>query len=360
MSFTDRMRKAAIKYFEAIRVAFAVILAIAMIMVVIFFVSSQPWDVLYWLVIGPVTTLRRFGTVIELLIPLAFCGLGMCMMFQVNRFNLSCDGAFFIAGSATAILALHLNLPPFIFPLVIMIVSGLVGGCVTFIPAYINEKYKAHIVVSSIMLNYVLLYLGRFLLIHWLKDPTFSYNGTPFFPENALLTRIVPGTRIHTGIFILIIAVILTYILVYKTKIGYNMRYSGRNAEFARYVGVDTKKYILSAQFIGGALAGIGGSIECMGIYQQLNWEVQLGYGFDGMLIAIIAKNNPMVVPVVAFILSYLRAGGDLVNRMTDVPTEFVSVIQSLVVIFIAAKALLAPVRHRLLIKDSMEQKGEN
>ncbi|NBJ80937.1 ABC transporter permease [bacterium 1XD42-94] len=360
MSFADTMRKNIIKYFEAIRVAFAVLLAIGMIMIVIFFVSDQPMDVLYWLVIGPVTTLRRFGTIIELLIPLAFCGLGMCMMFQVNRFNLSCDGAFFIAGSATAILALYLDLPPVIFPALIIAVSALVGGCVTVIPAYINEKYKAHIVVSSIMLNYVLLYLGRFLLIHWLKDPTFSYNGTPFFPEHALLTRIVKGTRIHTGIFILVLAVILTWLLVYKTKIGYNMRYSGQNAEFARYVGIDTKKYILSAQFIGGMLAGMGGAIECMGIYQQLNWEVHLGYGFDGMLIAIIAKNNPAVVPIVAFIISYLRAGGDLVNRMTDVPTEFVSVIQSLVVIFIAARALLAPVRHRLLIRDSMAEKGAN
>ena len=349
MSFADTMRKNIIKYFEAIRVAFAVLLAIGMIMIVIFFVSDQPMDVLYWLVIGPVTTLRRFGTIIELLIPLAFCGLGMCMMFQVNRFNLSCDGAFFIAGSATAILALYLDLPPVIFPALIIAVSALVGGCVTVIPAYINEKYKAHIVVSSIMLNYVLLYLGRFLLIHWLKDPTLSSKGTPFFPDHALLSRIVKGTRIHTGIFILVLAVILTWLLVYKTKIGYNMRYSGQNAEFARYVGIDTKKYILSAQFIGGMLAGM-----------QLNWEVHLGYGFDGMLIAIIAKNNPAVVPIVAFIISYLRAGGDLVNRMTDVPTEFVSVIQSLVVIFIAARALLAPVRHRLLIRDSMAEKGAN
>ena len=107
-----------------------------------------------------------------------------------------------------------------------------------------------------------------------------------------------------------------------------------------------------------GMLAGAGGSIECLGIYQQLNWEIQLGYGFDGMLIAIIAKNNPLLVPLVGFILSYLRAGGDLVNRMTDVPTEFVSVIQSLVVIFIAAKSLLATVRHRMLIKDSISVKG--
>lgn len=358
MSLAEKGRKFFLKYFEAIRIAFAVALAIGVVMLAIFFVSDQPLDVLYWLVVGPVTSLRRFGTVIELLIPLSFCGLGMCMMFQVNRFNMSCEGAFFIAGSATAIVALHMNLPPIIFPLVIMTVSALVGGCVTIIPAYINEKYKAHIVVSSIMLNYVLLYLGRCILIHWLKDPTFSYNGTPFFPENALLKRIVPGTRIHTGIFILIIAVVVTYILLYKTKMGYNMRYSGQNAEFARYVGINTRKSILSAQFIGGMLAGIGGAIECMGTYQQLNWEVQLGYGFDGMLIAIIAKNNPLFVPVIAFILSYLRAGGDLVNRMTDVPTELVSVIQSLVVIFIAAKYLLASVRHHMLVKDTMIAKG--
>ncbi|MGI6608485.1 MAG: ABC transporter permease [Erysipelotrichaceae bacterium] len=358
MSVSEKVRKFIIKYFEAIRITFAIFLALGIIMIAIFFVSSQPLNVLYWFVIGPTTSLRRFGTVIELLIPLSFCGLGMCMMFQVNRFNLSTDGAFFIAGSVTAIIALHLNLPPIVFPGLIMIVSSLVGGFVTFIPAYINEKYKAHIVVASIMLNYILLYLGRFLLIHWLKDPTFSYNGTPFFPKNALLSRILSGTRIHSGIFILIFAVIIVYILIYKTKIGYDMQYSGQNAAFARYVGINTKKTILLAQFIGGMLAGLGGAIECLGIYQQLNWEVQLGYGFDGMLIAIIAKNNPLLVPVVAFILSYIRTGGDLVNRMSDVPVELVSVIQALVVIFISAKGLLSFVRHNLIVKDTMVEKG--
>ena len=123
-------------------------------------------------------------------------------------------------------------------------------------------------------------------------------------------------------------------------------------------VGIGPGSICTTRQFIGGMLAGLGGAIECLGIYQQLNWEVQLGYGFDGMLIAIIAKNNPLMVPVIAFILSYIRAGGDLVNRMTDVPTELVSVIQSLVVIFIAAKSLLAFVRHHLLVKDAMSQKG--
>ncbi|MBQ9987820.1 MAG: ABC transporter permease [Erysipelotrichales bacterium] len=358
----DKFRKFFLKYFEAIRIAFAVTLAIVVIMIAIFFVSDQPLDVLYWFTIGPLTSLRRFGTVIELLIPLSFCGLAMCMMFQVNRFNMSVDGAFFIAGSVTAIIALHLDLPPIVLPALCIAASGLVGGCVSFIPAYINEKYKAHIVVSSIMLNYVMLYIGRFILIQWLKDPTFSYNGTPFFSENALLTRILKGTRIHTGIFIMIVAIIITYILLYKTKVGYNMRYSGQNAAFAKYVGIDTKKSILSAQFIGGMLAGIGGSIECLGIYQQLNWEAHLGYGFDGVIIATIAKNNPLAVPVVAFLLSYIRAGGDLVNRMTDVPVELVTVIQSLVVIFIAAKALLASTKHKALIQDAQTktEKGAN
>ena len=107
----DKFRKFFLKYFEAIRIAFAVTLAIVAIMIAIFFVSDQPLDVLYWFTIGPLTSLRRFGTVIELLIPLSFCGLAMCMMFQVNRFNMSVDGAFFIAGSVTAIIALHLDLP---------------------------------------------------------------------------------------------------------------------------------------------------------------------------------------------------------------------------------------------------------
>ena len=356
----NKVRKFILKHFEAFRIAFAIFLALAVTMIVIFFVSDQPMNVLYWFVVGPITSLRRFGTVIELMIPLTFCGLAMCMMFSVNKFNLSGEGAFFIAGSVTAILALYLDLPRIIFPIVIIGVSSLVGGCVTSIPAYINEKYKAHIVVSSIMLNYVMLYLGRFILIQWLKEPSFSYNGTEFFSSNALLTRIIPGTRIHSGIFILIAAIILVYVLLYKTKMGYAMRYSGQNVAFAKYAGINTRKSILSAQFIGGMLAGMGGSIECLGIYQQLNWESQLGYGFDGMIIAIISKNNPLTVPIVAFLISYLRAGGELVNRMTDVPVELVSVIQALIVIFIAAKALLSTFKHKLVLKNAVSEKEAN
>lgn len=358
----SKVRGAIIKNFEIVRMIFAVVLALVIIFSAVFFISSQPQDVLYWFVIGPLTSLRRFGTVIELFIPLSFCGLAMCMMLQVNRFNLSGEGAFFIAGSVTAILALKTNLPPVVFPAVIILASALVGGAVGLIPAVINEKYKANIVVASIMLNYVMLYIGRFVLIEWLKDPTASYNGTEFFPEKTLLPQFIPKTRIHAGIFILAAVIVLVCILIFRTKLGFAMRMSGQNAAFARYVGIDTKKTILLAQFLGGCLAGIGGSVECLGIYRQLNWESHLGYGFDGMIIAIIAKQNPIAVPAVALLLSYVRAGGDLVNRMTDVPAELVFVIQALVIIFIGARRLLAGTKHRLILKNTTlsEMKGGN
>lgn len=352
-----KLRDFLLKNFEVIRIIAAVFLAIAIIMIVIACVSNQPGDVLYWFTVGPLTSLRRFGTVIELMIPLCFCGIAWCMCFAVNKFNMAVEGSFFIAGTVTAAIALYTKLPGILMPIAIILCAAVAGGTVTLIPAYIDEKYKANIVVCGIMINFVTLYIGRFFLIHYMKDPTFSYNGTPFFPDNAILTRFIKGTRIHTGVFILLIAVVLIYILLYKTKFGYDMRLSGQNPKFARYSGINTRKSILAAQFICGMLAGIGGAVECMGIYQQLMWETQLGYGFDGMLIAIIAKNNPLAVPFVSFLISYIRAGGDLVNRMTDVPVELVSVIQSLIVIFIAAKALLAGWKHLMLKRKSLEEK---
>ncbi len=354
----NKIRGLFIKEFEAFRIMAAVSLAFIIIFVTVFIVSKEPGTVLYWFILGPSSSVRRFGNVIELMIPFLFCSLSACIMLQANKFNLSTDGAFYICGAIGSIIALNLDFGPVLTPAVVILVAAVAGAAITSIPAYLDVKFGANVVVSSIMLNYVLLYLGRYILMYIIKDPTLTYNASAFFPKHALLTRFIPKTRIHTGLFLVLILLVVIYLLIYKSKTGYEIRVTGQNESFARCSGINSVKAVLIAQLIGGLLAGAGGAVEVMGIYQQYRWDALLGYGFDGLLITVISKNNPKAILITAFLLAYLRTGADLVNTSTDIPLELITVLQALVVIFVAAQLLLAKVKHRALVKQFAETTG--
>jgi simple sugar transport system permease protein len=286
------------------------------------------------------------------------CGLSVTMMFAVGKFNLSSDGIFYVGMAFASMIALNDGLLPGLRPGAAVIACGLLGAVIALIPAFLNVKFSASVVVCALMLNYVLQFIGRYILLYVVKDPTLTYNGSKYFHEAATLSTIIKGTRIHTGLFIAAGAVIMIYILLNKTKLGYAIRVTGQNEKFSKYVGISVVPTILISQAIGGALAGMGGAIEVMGIYKQFRIDTLLGYGFDGLLIAVVGKGNPLGVAIAALALAYLRQGAALVNSYTDIPLELVQVLQGLVVIFCAAEYLLAGIRHRMIVKDSGLSEG--
>lgn len=354
----DRLRKLFIHNFEAFRIFVAIVIAFAVIAVLVLLTSDDAAAVSYWFILGPLTSVRRFGGVVELAIPFVLCGLSVTMMFQVNKFNLCSDGIFYIGMAFATIFALNMDLPPVVLPIVIMVICGIIGGAVAMIPASLNVRFNANVVVCALMLNYVLQYLGRYILLYVVKDPALTYNGSPQFPDAAILHNLIRGTRIHTGIIVAILAVLLIYWLLKATKLGFAIRVTGQNASFAKATGINVTATILIAQFIGGALAGVGGAVEVMGIYKQFRIDTLLGYGFDGLLLAVLGKNHPIKVTVAAVALAYLRQGAALVNSYTDIPLELVQVLQGMVVIFVAAEQLMAALKHRMIVKDSEIEGG--
>lgn len=159
------------------------------------------------------------------------------------------------------------------------------------------------------------------------------------------------------GYLIAIAAVILLYILVYKTKFGYEVRISGSNPEFAKYSGIRTSRVIIMTQVIAGAVAGLGGAVEQMGMYQRFNWQDSPSYAWDGVIIAILSGNNPKMVPFAAFFLAYIRVGADLMSRRSDVQNELVSIIQAVLILFVTAERFMAGWKQREEAKKAL--KGE-
>ena len=140
---------------------------------------------------------------------------------------------------------------------------------------------------------------------------------------------------------------------MYRTKLGYSIRMTGKNRDFARYVGTGVTGTILISQLIGGAIAGLGGATEMLGLYTRFQYQGQPGYGFDGLMIAILASNNPALVPVAAIFLAYINTGADIMNRMSDVPAEIVSIMQTIIVVLVVAKMFLSRMKHRAIVRNA-------
>ncbi|WP_067139391.1 ABC transporter permease [Oceanivirga salmonicida] len=339
--------------FDLIRTLLAIFISLIIAFIFIFIVSEEPYEAIKRFFIGPIMNKRNFGNVIELTIPLIFAGLSISVMFQANQFNMAAEGAFFLGGLSSSIIAVGIQLPFGIHPMIAILFGGIVGTFVCLIPAILKVVWNANEIVSSLMLNYIILYLGTYILQYYLLDTTAGYSATHKFLKSAKLPILLSKTRIHFGIIIALILVVVTYIFVYKNKYGYEIRILGQNINFAKYTGISVGGTIILSQIIGGFIAGIGGAIEVLGMYTRFSWVALPGYGFDGIIIAILSKNNPLFVPLAAFFLAYLRIGADIMSRRTDVAPEVVSIVQAMIILLIAAKMFLSKYKNRKIIENS-------
>lgn len=345
-----------IRRFDLIRILCAVVVGFAFAMVLLLFISNDPLNAIRTFVVGPFESKRRFFNIVELMIPLTFTALGMCMMLRVGEYNLIVEGGFLFSGAIVAWLAstgLPSSIPPGLFPLILIAAGTLVGAVCGLVPALLNVKWNANVVVVTIMLNYVLTYASTYVLRFWMRDTTVTYLGSQKLAENAKLHSILRGTSMHTGVFIAVLAVLFTWWFVNRTTKGFEIRVTGSNRQFAKYVGINVTGAMLLAQAMGGALAGMGGAVEILGKYDRYLWTGQTGYGFSGLMIAVLVRNKPEAVPLVAFLFAYLQIGANLVGTTTDVPTEFVMVIQAIIILLVAATLFMEKLRKRMVIKAS-------
>jgi len=340
------------RFKKNIAVILSVALALLISFIIILFVSDEPLNALKAFILGPFSTSRRFGNLIEKTIPLIFTGLAASVMFQAKQFSLIADGAFVIGGLVATILALKLNLPPILTILIIFIMSSIAGGACALIPAYLKSRWKTNEFVVSMMMNSILQLFALYILLNVIRDPNSGFVASFLIPEKYHLPILIPGTRIHFGLIIAPIVTILAYIMIYKTKLGYNIRMVGFNPNFALYSGAKLSFIIFIVQIIGGIVAGLGGAVEILGMYDRYQWQTSPGLGFDGMTVAILASNNPLMVPLGALFIAYIRTGADVMARTSEVPNEMVYIIQGLVMIFITANLLVSLLKDRKINRN--------
>lgn len=353
-----KQKKPRSSYVEMLRTMIAILISLVIVFAIILLISSEPLSALKDFVLGPISTVRHVGNVIEGMTPLMFTGLAVIILFKPGLFNLSMEGAFFMGAVAACAASLGLGLSGKAALIVSMVVAAAAGGLVCFIPGILKVKTYSNELVTSLMLNYICLYFGLWIISAFFYDPTQNSNYSFKFPEGCSLSKILTGTRINSGTIIALATVLIVWLIVNKTPFGFKARLVGENHNMADYVGTNSAKVIILTQILGGILAGLGGATELFGMYQRFQYSSLPGYGWDGVLIAIVAKQKVQYVPFAALFLSYLRIGADIMSRNSDIPFEIVNIIQAVMVLLISATAILSGYKKKLIIKETKEMEA--
>ena len=353
------MRQFILRYFTGIRTVIAVGIGVLTAVLVVFVISSDPATSLRSFFLGPFRTSRTIANIFETASPIIFAGVAIAVSFQAQQFYIGAEGALYITAAVGTGFAVSTAMPGFIHVPVVILFSALVGGLWGALPGWLKVRFNASEVVSALMLNFVAYFGGLFLVNNYFRDPDAGYMVSYRLPESAWLGQFITGTRVHWGVVLGFVVALMIHYLFYHTTTGYEIRMTGYNRNFARFGGIRTSKVILLVHVLTGLIAGVGGMTEVMGIHRVFNWQNSPGFGWDGVVVAIIGRNRPMRVVLAGLFLAYLRGGGRQLRLISDVPGEIVSVIQAIIILLITAQAFLSQVRNRLIVAESSKQSQE-
>lgn len=347
---------------EFLRVVLAVVIALGIGFIITLIVSDEPVKAYTAFLFGPLTKINRVGDWIEESITLTFLGLAVAIVFKAKQFSLGQEGQMVLGALVSGAIALFVPLPIYLRIPLALVAAMVVGFVWGWLPGYLKAYLNANEIVSTLMLNSIAVLFYEWLLTYYIKPPnagytasdTFSAEGTlpTFFPPlpflTGLRTQFINQTNISIMLYLAIIAVIVVYYLMYRTPFGYELRMVGANPKFARYGGINVRKTIVLAFAVSGILAGLAGAHLSMGIHRKLILNISFALGFEGIVVSLLANNNPLAIPFAALAYGYLRAGANIMERSSDMSREMVLVIQGIIILLVTASRLMPIVQKRI------------
>ena len=284
--------------------------------------------------------------------PLLLTGLAIALGLRAGLFNIGAQGQMTVGALAAAVAGewgaqpaktTGGGLPPLAHILLVLIVGALAGGLWGAIPGLLKAYRGVHEVIATIMLNYVALNVVTYLVTHNFKDPNSSATQTPLIAPSATLSPWVPGSNLTAGFLVALLLAVAVSFLVRRTALGYQIRAVGLGAEAARAAGIPTARVLVTTMFLSGALAGIAGAIEVMGIHHRYVDGVAANYGFDGIAVSLLGGLGGAAVALSAFFFGFLASGADYMETMTTVNSSIAVIVQALVILFVGIRVLRRP-----------------
>ncbi len=308
--------------------------------ILIWILGYSPLEAFKTLVFKPFSSKFQISATLLKFVPLLLNTYAFAIPFILKNFNIGASGQMMVGGTIVAIVGLafeNVQIPSWILIPFLLILSAIAGGLFALIAGYLRVKFDINPIISTIMLNFVGFYLVSFVATTppW-KAPLTGHPMTRELPQNALLPRI---GDVHIGIFIAVAIAFLIHYILSRTVFGFEVEAIGHNPKASEIHGINISRIILLTFFIGGALAGLAGGIEVMGVHKRLleGFTITSGaeFGTFGSLVSLMAEGNTVAIPIVAYLISVLLNGADSMQRTMMLPVELVFLAQALMVIMI-------------------------
>lgn len=289
---------------------------------------------------------RSINPILESLVsstPFIFASLAVALGFQSGLFNIGAEGQLFMGATFTAFVGFAFaGLPPAIhIPLAIL--AGMIGGGIWgFIPGWLKAKTGAHEVINTIMMNFIAFRLTEWLLSGPMRRPDSFNPVSPTIADSAKLPRFFEDPiRFHAGFFLALFAAWVVYWFLFRSRWGFDLRSVGANPHASRYAGMSITVSIVVAMTVSGALAGLAGTNEVMGVNHHLAFAFSSGYGFDSIALALLGKSHPLGVVLASLLFGTLRNGATRMQVAGQIPIDIITILQALILVFIAAPAII-------------------
>ena len=279
-------------------------------------------------------TKNGFAEVVVRATPLTLTGLGVAIAFRAKLFNVGADGQIMFGGiTAVALVTLMPDLSAWSMLLLFLVAGFVGGGLYGGIAGWLRARYNANEIIVTIMLNYIALQILAWVVRGPLQEGMGIFPRSDAIPEAAVLAVIIADSRVHGGLILALAATILVYVMMRHSVFGYELRAVGANSTAARFGGVSDRFVIFSAMALSGALAGLAGASEVAGIHHRLQDNFAPGFGVAAIAVALLARLNPLAVPLAALLFGVLHVGAGVLQRESGIPIPIVWIIEGVVIL---------------------------
>jgi general nucleoside transport system permease protein len=335
---------------QTLSVVFALIIAFGISAVLIASSGANVGEAFVALYRGSLGSASAIAETLVQATPLILTGLAVTVAFRGRLWNIGAEGQFFAGAMAAYWMASAVSsLPPVPMAIAVFLAGALAGAVWGGIAAWLNARYGANVVIVTVMMNFVIHFILSFLLSsadYW-QDPASPYLQTAKIPEAAIFSRLIPGTRIHLGLGLALVVALVVWYLLWKTTLGYEIRAYGNNALAAKYKGIKTFRTIILILAISGAIAGLAGAGELTGLHGRLRLDISTGYGFTGIIVALLGRLHPLGVILAAIVMGALVNGSLAMQITSGVPIAMAVLIRGVVLVALLAVEVLAQYRIR-------------
>jgi len=335
----------------------SVIIAIIIGSIIMIITGFNPITAYVSLFIGAFGSVNNIANTLANSVPLILTGLGVAISFRAGLFNIGAEGQYWIGAIVGVWIGYHFQGLPWYIHIPFALVAAMIAGGLWagIIPGFAKAYTGAHEVITTMMMSYIAIYFSHFLLEFGPMMEKGSIPQSPKIQASAVIPFMVKNTQLSYGIFIALIAAAFVYWLMFKTTWGFEMRAVGLNQRASKYAGMNVPFNIVLSLGLSGMFAGLAGAVQMLGVQHRLYDSFTSGYGYTAIVVALLAKNNPIGVIFAAILFAALGTGSQLMQLNAQVPGQLADVITGLIIFFVAADKIIKLFREKFA-KSSKEE----